>query len=79
MVGDKVKDYIKTAMDSKYRQVAIKAMRSLEKDDVKEKLSDVVMWLKSRKGVPNKEEEKYRRDIIGLIGKFGDDSVIDEF
>jgi HEAT repeat protein len=76
--GDKMKDYIKTAMDSKYRQVAIKAMRSLEKDDVKEKLNDVVMWLKSRKGVPNKEEEKYRRDIIGLIGKFGDDSVIDE-
>lgn len=76
--GDKVKDYIKTAMDSKYRQVAIKAMRSLEKDDVKEKLNDVVIWLKSRKGVPNKEEEKFRRDIIGLIGKFGDDSVIDE-
>ncbi|MBA7511269.1 hypothetical protein ES705_03260 [subsurface metagenome] len=74
--GDKVRDYIKTAMDSKYRQVAIRAMQSLEKDDVREKLSDVVLWLKSHKGIPDKEEEKFRRGVIGIIGKFGDDSVI---
>ncbi len=74
--GDKVRDYIKTAMDSKYRQVAIRAMQSLEKDDVREKLGDVVLWLKSHKGIPDKEEEKFRRGVIGIIGKFGDDSVI---
>jgi HEAT repeat protein len=74
--GDKVRDYIKTAMDSKYRQVAITAIRSLEKDDVREKLGDVVLWLKSHKGIPDKEEEKFRRGVIGIIGKFGDDSVI---
>lgn len=77
-IGDqKAKDYIKKALDSKYRKVVLATMKSLEKDDVKPKLPDVVKWLQRRKGIPDEKEEKFRREVIDILGQFGDDSVVD--
>ena len=75
--GEQVHEYIKKALNSKYKKVVIEAMKFLEKDDVTEKIVIVPMWLKSRKSIPSKKEEKFRCEIISVLGKMGDDSVID--
>ena len=77
-LGDeRVKEHIKKALDSKSKKVVIAAMKHLDKEDVKEKLEEAVQWVKLRKGIPNEKEEEFRREIIAVLGKFGDDSVVD--
>ncbi len=75
--GEKVKDYFRKALSSRYKDVVVAAMKRLEKNDVKQKFSEMSQWLKSRKGIPNEKEERSRCAIIEVMGKFGDDSVID--
>jgi HEAT repeat protein/acetolactate synthase small subunit len=71
------KHYYLKALDSKYRPVVVKAMEKLERDDVQEKIVQVTGWLASRKGIPDPKEEAFRQEIIALIGRYGDDSVLD--
>ena len=71
-----VKDYIRKALNSRYRTVVIEAMKFLEKDDVKGKIGDVIKWLKVRKGIPDKNEQKYRSGIIEVLAQVGDDTAI---
>lgn len=72
-----VKEYIKKALDSKYHAVIIEAMKFLERDDVKHKIDEISKWLKSRKAIPDQKEETSRREIIKVLGRVGDDTVID--
>ncbi|OPX18011.1 hypothetical protein BXT86_03465 [candidate division WOR-3 bacterium 4484_100] len=51
-------------------------MRHLEKEDVQQKLPEVIGWLKKRKSIPNENEEKFRREIINVLGKLGDNSAV---
>ncbi len=72
----KTKKYFKKALNSKYPRVVLKAMGYLEKEDVQHKLNQIREWLKKRKGIPNKKEEKFRQEIIQILGKLGGDAVI---
>jgi len=74
--GEKTKEYIKKALNSKFKSVILSAMNDLEKDDVEQKITQLIQWLKSRKGIPSAKEEKFRCEIIDVLAKFGDDSVI---
>ncbi len=76
--GENAKDYIRKALNSEHKMVVVAAMRYLEKDDVQEKLPKVVQWLKSRKGIPDKKEEKLRCEAIDAIGRFGDDVFVED-
>jgi hypothetical protein len=44
---------------------------------VRHKIPKIVNWIRSRKGIPDEKEEELRREIIDLIGRFGDDSFVD--
>ena len=73
----RAKKYFLKALESKYRSVIIAAMSCLDRDDVHDKLLEVAGWLKERKGIPDAKEEKFRSDIIKLLGQYGDDSVLE--
>lgn len=74
--GENIKSYFLKGLQSKYHNVVIAAMKQLNKDDVLGKLAEVAAWLKSRKGIPNVKEEQSRQEIIEVLGRFGDDSVL---
>jgi HEAT repeat protein len=76
--NEKAKLHFKRALNSKFRSVVIKAIKCLGKDDIGVKIPDLVQWLRSRKGIPNNKEEKFRQEIIGILGAFGDDTIIEE-
>jgi hypothetical protein len=75
--GEGKKAYYLKALKSKYRSVIVQAMDSLEVDDVHDMLPEVASWLKTRKGIPESKEEKFRQEIIEILGKYGDDTVLE--
>jgi len=75
--GENAGDYIKKALNSEHKRVVVTAMKNLETDDVRHKIPKIVNWIRSRKGIPDEKEEELRREIIDLIGRFGDDSFVD--
>lgn len=75
--GENIKSYLLKGLQSKYNKVVIAAMKYLEKEDVLDRLTEVAGWLKSRKGIPDIKEEQFRQEIIGVLGRFGDDSVLE--
>jgi HEAT repeat protein len=75
--SENIKSYLLKGLQSKYNKVVIAAMKQLEKEDVLDKLVEVAGWLKSRKGIPDIKEEQFRQEIIGVLGRFGDDSVLE--
>lgn len=75
--SENIKSYLLKGLQSKYNKVVIAAMKQLEKEDVLDKLVEVAGWLKSRKGIPDIREEQFRQEIIGVLGRFGDDSVLE--
>lgn len=75
--SENIKPYLLKGLQSKYNKVAIAAMKHLEKEDVLDKLTEVAGWLKARKGIPNIKEEQFRQEIIEVLGRFGDDSVLE--
>jgi HEAT repeat protein len=76
-IGDpQIKDYIRKALNSRYRSVMIEAMKFLGRDDIKGKLGELMKWLKARKAIPETSEQNSRAGIIEILGKNGDDSVI---
>ncbi len=74
--GENIKSYLLKGLQSKYHNVVIAAMKQLDKDDVLGKLAEVAEWLKSRKGIPGVKEEQSRQEIIEILGRLGDDSVL---
>lgn len=74
---ENIKSYLLKGLQSKYNKVVIAAMKQLEKEDVLDKLVQVAGWLKSRKGIPDIKEEQFRQEIIEVLGRFGDDSVLE--
>jgi len=76
--GEKGRDYIKKALNSEHKRVVVTAMKSLDIDDVRHKVPEIVQWIRSRKGIPNEKEEELRREIIDLMGRSGDDSIVDD-
>ena len=74
--GENTKSYFIKGLQSKYHNVVIAAMKQLNKNDVLGKLAEVAEWLKSRKGIPSVKEEQSRQEIIEVLGRFGDDSVL---
>ncbi|MEO0156815.1 MAG: HEAT repeat domain-containing protein, partial [candidate division WOR-3 bacterium] len=75
--GEKIYEYIKLGLNSPHRSVVILSIKSLPKEDVKEKLVEVATWLKQRKSIPDEKEEQFRRSIIEVLGEKGDDTILD--
>uniref|UniRef100_A0A7C6ELT2 HEAT repeat domain-containing protein n=1 Tax=candidate division WOR-3 bacterium TaxID=2052148 RepID=A0A7C6ELT2_UNCW3 len=75
--GEGVYEYIKPGLKSKYRSVVILTMKSLPREDVKDKLLEVATWLKQRKSIPDEKEEQFRRSIIEVLGEKGDDTILE--
>lgn len=76
-IGDQsAKKYYMQAMDSKYKSTVIAAVRNLTREEAAPKIPDIAAWLRVRKGIPEKEEEKFRRSIISMLGQHGDSTVI---
>ncbi len=75
--GERVYDFIKLGLKSKYRSVILLAMKLLPAEDVKEKLFEVANWIRQRKPIPDEKEEQFRRSVIEVLGEKGNDSVID--
>jgi len=69
--------YFKKALNSKYPRVVIAAMKNLDRESVRSKLPAVLNWLKERRSIPDEKEEKFRQEILRVLGKTGDDTVID--
>ncbi len=75
--GEGINQYIKLGLKSTHRSVVILAMKSLPREDVKDKLHEVATWLKQRKSIPDEKEEQFRRSIIDVLGEKGDDTVLE--
>lgn len=73
---EKARSYLKKALDSKYPKVVLSTMRVLNREDVKPKLIKVTEWLKARRGTPDEKEEKFRQEILSVLGEKGDDTVV---
>jgi len=75
--GENILKYMRLGLKSQYHSVIIAVMKSLPKEEIKDKIDKVAGWLKQRKSIPNEKEEHLRRSIIELLGEKGDDTVID--
>jgi len=75
--GVKATEYIIKALNSKFHNVFLEAMKFLPKDDVKHKLAEVTRLIKTRKGVTDEKVDNFKCELIRLLGRVGDDSVID--
>jgi len=75
--GEGVYEYIKLGLKSTHRSVVILTMKSLPREDVKDKLLEVATWLKQRKSIPDEKEEQFRRSIIEVLGEKGDDTILE--
>uniref|UniRef100_A0A7V1EHE8 HEAT repeat domain-containing protein n=1 Tax=candidate division WOR-3 bacterium TaxID=2052148 RepID=A0A7V1EHE8_UNCW3 len=75
--GEGVYEYIKLGLKSTHRSVVILTMKSLPREDVKDKLLEVATWLKQRKSIPDEKEEQFRRSIIEVLGEKDDDTILE--
>lgn len=75
--GDKTKPYIEKGLNSHHKQVVLEAMQNVDKEIARKRLGEVLQWLKSRRGIPDKKEEELRSQAAVVVGLLGDDSVID--
>jgi HEAT repeat protein len=75
--GDKIKPYIEKGLNSEYKRVVLAAMKNMDKEIARKRLGEVLEWLKSRKGIPDKKEEEIRTEAAVVVGLFGDDSAVD--
>ncbi len=74
--GQKAKTYLKKMLHSKYRQVTIEAMKHLDAEDFKNKLPEVLGWLKRTKTIPNEIDEQFRSAVILALAKSKEESVV---
>ena len=75
--NDKAYRYIKNALESRHKIVVIEAMKRLPRELFRDKLSDLLAWIKSRKSIPDKKEEKARQEVINIMGRLADDSIVE--
>lgn len=75
--GERTREYLKLGLKSPYRSVIVYAIKSLPREDIKDKLPEVAGWLKQRRSIPDENEEQLRRKIIEVLGEKGDDSILD--
>jgi HEAT repeat protein len=50
----------------------------VDRETARKRLGDVLEWLKSRKGIPDKKSEELRTEATVVVGLLGGDSVIDQ-
>ncbi|MBN2619661.1 HEAT repeat domain-containing protein [candidate division WOR-3 bacterium] len=74
--NDKAYDGIKGALNSKYKVVVIEAMKRLPREMFQDKLADLLSWIRSRKSIPDKKEETARQEVIAILGRLADDSIV---
>lgn len=74
--GAKCKEYIQKALGSKYTGVTLEAMKNLDPEDFREKIPDVLEWLKRQKRFPDEVEEQFRSRVIEVLAKCKYESVI---
>ncbi|KPK64372.1 hypothetical protein AMJ83_02860 [candidate division WOR_3 bacterium SM23_42] len=74
--GTRCKEYIQKALGSKYTDVTLEAMKNLDPEDFKEKIPDVLEWLKRQKRFPDEAEEQFRSRVIDVLAKCKYESVI---
>jgi len=74
---EKSRNYITKALNSKYPKVVVTAMKYSDKETIKPKLQSAMKWLKGRRSIPDEKEEKFRQDVLFVLGQAGDDSVLD--
>ncbi len=75
--GEKVKPYLREALNSKYLSVSLEAARYLPRAEVRSVIPRFLKMLERRKRIPDKKEETMRRDVIRVIGEIGGDEVIE--
>lgn len=71
--------YLRQALNSNYRQVIITAMKYCAPEDARRKISEVLTWLRTRKGVPDEKEERFRQSMIETLAAIADDTVLPVF
>jgi len=74
--GSQSKEYLKKALNSKYPQVTLEAMKHLDADDFKSKLPKVLRWLKRNTRIPNDIDEHFRVNVIQALTKSKEESVV---
>ncbi len=70
------KQYFVKALKSKYKSTILAAVQNLSREEAAAKMSDIAGWLKTRKGIPETAEEKFRQNVIDVLGQNGDATVI---
>jgi HEAT repeat protein len=74
--GAKSKKYIKKALNSAYPHVTLTAMKCLDAEDFKNKLPEVLQWLKRQKTIPDEIEEQFRAAVIEALAKSKEEPVV---
>jgi len=75
--NDKAYKHIRNALESKHKIIVIEAMKRLPRELFQDKLKDLLSWIKSRKSIPDKKEEQARQEVISIMGRLADDSIVD--
>lgn len=75
--GPKSIEYLKGALNSKYVNVTLAALRCLDPQEFVSKIPEILLWLKRRNQIPDTTEEQFRSQVIEVLGKCKDESVAD--
>lgn len=75
--NDKAYKHIRNALESKHKLIVIEAMKRLPRELFQDKLTDLLNWIKSRKSIPDKKEEERRQEVISIMGRLADDSIVE--
>jgi HEAT repeat protein len=74
--GPRSADYLKKALSSRYPQVTLEAMKHLDANDFKNKLPQVLQWLKRNTKIPNDVDEHFRVNVIQALAKSKEKPVV---
>lgn len=75
--GDKVKPYLKSALNSKYKTVMLEAINNLPKEDVQSVLPELIKLMERKKRIPDKKEEELRRIVVAALSKIGGNDAVE--
>lgn len=74
---ERVKGYLAGALDSKFPAVVVAAMKVADLPAARRRLPDLAKWVKAKRTIPDEKVEKSRQEMLSVIGRVGDDSVLD--
>ncbi len=77
MEQEKTKPYLVEALKSKFYPVVLETVQHLPREEVKPVMPNLLKLLERRKRIPDKKEEEQRRNVILIIGRIGDDDIIE--